>query len=285
MGNNILSAILNISNFKNNDLKDYSTKYLIRINAVGEQLEYYMQDAIAGTFTKKLEDKKEIYSKVFSYLGNQNNPPDLIIKKGDAIEVKKIENKSSNIALNSSPPKDLLHSDDIRITTECRNCEGEEWKEKDLFYTVGYVKNKLIKYLFLIQGTCFSANREIYERIHEPLKADINELIKEKGLESGKTKELGAVKRVDPLGITNLRVRGMWHIQNPLSVYTDICSYGGDKNFVLFVLMLSEKYMSFPKEDRDKIESKKEIFVEDIKIKNPNNPAKLLNAKLITFSF
>ena len=47
--------------------------------------------------------------------------------------------------------------------------------------------------------------------------------------------------------------------------------------------MKKEKYNSFDKEDRDLIENNPFLTTEDIKIKNPDNPAKLVNAKLITF--
>jgi hypothetical protein len=58
-------------------------------------------------------------------VGNANNPPDSMLKGGDAIEVKKVGSHSSQIQLNSSFPKDKLHSHDRLITRECVNCE--EW--------------------------------------------------------------------------------------------------------------------------------------------------------------
>ena len=105
MGNNILRAILNIASYKNNDLKSYASTYLNRINAVGEQLEFYIKDAIVSSFKLPQGKKEEEYSKVFSWLGNQNHPPDIIIKNSDAFEIKKIESLKSALALNSSPPK------------------------------------------------------------------------------------------------------------------------------------------------------------------------------------
>lgn len=42
---------------------------------------------------------------MLSHQGNKNHPPNFIIRGGDAIEVKKIESKNRNIALNSSFPK------------------------------------------------------------------------------------------------------------------------------------------------------------------------------------
>ncbi len=281
MAPNILTAINNIVAFGSNDLKSYASRYLIRINAIGEQLEYYTQDAIADSFKLSQDKKEEAYSKVFSYLGNQNNPPDMIIKNGDAYEIKKIESPKSALALNSSPPKDKLLSSDIRITSACKNCESEEWSEKDLFYVIGHATKGEIRYLFFVQGTCYSAKHEVYDRIHMPIKEEVDSVLDSLNLEKGKTVEIGKVKRVDPLGITELRIRGMWQIQNPLRVYENLCEVKDKEKFHLFTLMKKEKYNSFPKEDRKTIENNGDISVKDIKIKDPNNPANMIEAKLI----
>jgi len=283
MANNILTAIKNIVAFRNYNLKKYSSTYLIRINAAGEQLEFYIKDAIAGSLTLPHNKKELAYSKVFSYLGNQNNPPDMIIKSSDAYEIKKIESPKSSLALNSSPPKDKLLSTDIRITNACRNCESNKWSEKDLFYVIGHVKGGKIIYLFFIQGTCYAADHSIYDRVHGPIKKEVSSVIDSLGLEKGKTVEIGKVKRVDPLGITELRIRGMWQIQNPLRVYENFCRIENPDKFHLFALLRKEKYESFPESDIRELENNGDICVQEIKIKDPNNPAKLVDAKLITF--
>jgi hypothetical protein len=282
MGNNILRAILNIASYKNNDLKSYASTYLNRINASGEQLEFYLKDAIASSFKLPQNKKEEEYSKVFSWLGNQNHPPDIIIKNGDAFEIKKIESLKSALALNSSPPKNKLLADDIRITADCKKCDGGNWKEKELFYVIGNAKGGVVNYLFFVHGTCYAAEHNVYEKVHAPLKKGVDSVLDSLRLEKGETVELGKVKRVDPLGITELRIRGMWSIENPLNVFGDLCKLGENK-FHLFAILRKEKYFSYPKEDIKEIESNKEISVKDVKIKDPNNPARLVEAKLITF--
>ena len=282
MAPNVIRAILNIASYKNNDLKSYASTYLIRINAVGEQLEFYIKDAIATSFKLPQDKKQEAYSKAFAWLGNQNHPPDLIIKKGDAFEIKKIESLKSALALNSSPPKNKLSSKDIRITADCKKCDGGDWKEKELFYVIGNAKGGTVNYLFFVHGTCYAADHAVYEKVHNPIKKEIDSVLDSLGLEKGETVELGKVKRVDPLGITELRIRGMWSIDNPIEVFEDICKLG-DNRFHLFALLRKEKYLSYSKEDIKEIESNKEISVKDVKIKDPNNPAKILEAKLITF--
>lgn len=86
---NILQAILNISKNPATKLKaSYSGRNAI--NNIRTALEKYIQDAFANTINENNEaTKNEIFSNVFSYLGNQNNPPDMMLKNGDAIEVKK----------------------------------------------------------------------------------------------------------------------------------------------------------------------------------------------------
>lgn len=122
---NILRAIINISQTPIVELKNnYSGRNTI--NNVGEALEAYIQDAFADTINETdSTNRNQVISETFSYLGNQNNPPDIILKNGDAIEVKKIQSKGVAIALNSSYPKHKLYSTDPRITEACKTCE--EW--------------------------------------------------------------------------------------------------------------------------------------------------------------
>lgn len=283
VASNILKAILNIASYSNNDLKSYASKSLNRVNAVGEQLEFYVKDAIASSFSLSHAKKEEEYEKVFSWLGNQNHPPDIIIKNSDAFEIKKIESLKSALALNSSPPKNKLLADDIRLTATCKKCDGGNWKEKELFYVIGNAKKGILRYLFFVHGVCYAAEHKVYEKVHAPIKKEIDTVLDTIGLEKGETVELGKVKRVDPLGITELRIRGMWTIDNPLNVFNNICELEENK-FHLFAILTKEKYYSCPKEDVKEIESNKNISVKDVKIKDPNNPANTMEAKLITFT-
>ncbi len=87
---------------------------------------------------------------------------------------------------------------------------------------------------------------------------------------------------MDPLGITNLRVRGMWEIENPLRVFSYLYKFDERKNFSLVALMTKEKYDSFPKKDREALESDGQITSKTVNAKNPNNPAQSIEAQLIT---
>jgi len=248
---------------------------------MGEGLEHYIKDMFAGTQEVENENLKlEKLSKIYSYQGNKNNPPDLILRSSDAIEVKKLESKNSAIALNSSYPKAKLYANSPMITKACKTCES--WTEKDMLYAIGYTQQSTLKSLWLVYGDCFCADKETYERIKTTISDGITSIA---DVEFTQTKELGKVKKVDPLGITDLRIRGMWHIDNPNKTFSYIYQYDENKNFQLITLLTKEKYETLPQEDRAKLDSldNDNITIKNVKIKNPNNPVQLLDAVLLVF--
>ncbi|MGL5123950.1 MAG: NgoPII family restriction endonuclease [Fusobacteriaceae bacterium] len=279
---NILDAIINLTTNSIYEIKEfYQGKN--RANSMGESLEEYIKDLFAGTLEEKNERiRMNKLSEVFSYLGNQNNPPDIILKNGDAIEVKKIENRNSTLALNSSYPKAKLYSESPMITDACRTCE--EWKIKDIIYAVGVLKNDLLSSLCFVYGIDYSASASVYERIKEAISEGILSI---NNIEFSETKELGRVNKVDPLGITYLRIRGMWGIENPMKAFEYVHSQDKNNKFNFMAIINEEKYLSFSSEKRILLEnltsSIKELNIKNIKIKTPDNPALLKKAKLITF--
>jgi hypothetical protein len=269
--NLIENNILNIQNIKNYEKNSYKT----RINNSGEALENIIKDSFLNNFNSN--NKILDYSKFFSYCGNQNNPPDLIIKQGDAIEIKKIQTKDGAIALNSSHPKNKLYRDSPMLTNACKNSE-DNWFEKDICYIIGNVNDNIINDLWFIYGDCFCAEPLTYQRIKDKITEGINDL----NLDCSKTNEIAKIKNVDPLGITDLRVRGMWSIKNPNRIF----NYLFDKNKplpLLKALILESKFHSFDDESKFNISTKCQI--KKVNIQNPNNPAKLLNAVLIEYYF
>lgn len=277
---NIIDAIINIVKNPILELKEYSISHN-RANSMGEALEEYIKDIFSGTLFENDKNKRmEIISEVFSYLGNTNNPPDSILRGGDAIEVKKIENKTSSLALNSSYPKAKLYSNSSMITDACRNCG--EWKEKDIIYAIGTCeKNKLTSLIF-VYGEDYAAENKIYENVKNKIKLGIETI---NGLEFSETNEIGRVNRVDPLGITYFRIRGMWGIENPIKVFDYIYERDNTKQFNFMALINEDKYNSFlNREELENLEKEnKYLETKNVKIKNPNNPAQLRSAKLITF--
>jgi len=280
MSSNMLNAIKNIVNNPIGELRSFYTSRN-RANSMGDALENYIKDVFAGTLQESDEQKRiEQFSQVFSYLGNQNNPPDMIIRGGDAIEVKKIENPNSALALNSSYPKYKLYANNRMISNVCRECE--EWEVKDMIYTVGVVSGNNLSKLFFVYGVDYAANSDVYERIKNVVSTGISSIT---DVEFAETKELGRVNRVDPLGITYLRIRGMWGIENPAKVFSYIYK-PSNADFEFTAIINTEKYNSFPSADREKLESMTNdcFSLSDVNIKSPDNPSVLKSAKLITFT-
>lgn len=253
-----------------------------RVNSAGDLLEYYVKDAFCNESAEveQSDEKLRAYQNVFSYLGNSNNPPDFVIRHGAAVEVKKIEGKKPNgLALNSSFPKDYLHADDIRIKNECRTCEDEfgGWSKKDMIYAVGNVEKNHLHSLWFVYGDCYCADKETYERIANTIKEGVSAI---PDVEFGETKELGRVNKVDPLGITYLRIRGMWGIEHPSAVYRNFIPPQNNKT-TIHVLMQKHTFENLnEKPDLQEFIDQEILQVEEIQIPNPNNPAKNLDAIL-----
>lgn len=275
---NILEAIVNIANNPVVAIRNHYTGRN-RANNVGEALEMFVKDAFANTIQEQdIQVKNTRYNQVFSWLGNQNHPPDIMIRQGDAIEVKKTQSPNSDLALNSSYPKSNIQSNSNMITQECRTCEN--WTEKDLIYCVGHTTDDSIKSLWMVYGNIYAAKHETYQIIKQKITNGINEI---PNVELAETNELGRVNRVDPLGITNLRIRGMWQIQNPRRVFNYLHTTGD--NFELVAVVPTNKYNSFPTDSKNRIENlgNPNLSISNAQVKDPNNPANLIDAKLIIF--
>jgi hypothetical protein len=138
----LINALINIIANPSNTIRAVSRSGT-RVNIVGDSLEEYVKNTFGNTFIVNSNNHIK-HGQIFSWLGNQNNPPDLIIRGYDAIEVKKIEGTGA-IALNSSYPHAKLKSSSPMITNDCRRCEGSvEW-EKDIIYAAGTVRNNVIR--------------------------------------------------------------------------------------------------------------------------------------------
>ncbi|MBI2258404.1 MAG: NgoPII family restriction endonuclease [Flavobacteriia bacterium] len=275
---NILEAIVNITNNPVVEIRNHYTGRN-RANNVGEALEMFVKDAFANTIQEKDEQVKNTrFNQVFSWLGNQNHPPDIMIRLGDAIEVKKTQSANSDLALNSSYPKSNIQSNSNIITQECRTCEN--WTKKDLIYCVGHTIDDSIKSLWMVYGNIYAAKHETYQIIKQKITDGLNEI---PNVELAETNELGRVNRVDPLGITNLRIRGMWQIQNPRRVFNYLHTTGD--SFELVAVIPKNKYNSFPTESKNRIENldNPNLSISDVQVKDPNNPANLIDSKLIVF--
>ncbi len=277
---NIIDAIKNLVN---NPVTTITATYRSRnrANAAGDALEEYIKDLFAGTFeeTDEMTRLRRI-GDVFSYLGNASNPPDSMLRGGDAIEVKKIEAKGSALALNSSHPKHTLKVTSSLINQACK--DAEEWTEKDMIYTIGLVKNSKLQRLCMVYGLDYCASEECYLGLKTRIKESIEMT---PNVDFTESKEIGHVNKVDPLGITYMRIRGMWGIENPWKVFSYVYTPPANKEFDFMCIINEDKYNTFAnKEELETLANETDnMDIKDVMIKDPDNPAKLRGAKLITF--
>lgn len=276
---NIVNAIYNLVQNPITELVDYY-QGRNRANNAGDALEEYVKDLFCNSFNMEANQRLERLSEVFSYLGNNSNPPDAMLRGGDAIEVKKIETNGAALALNSSYPKHTLLANSPMISTACRN--AEQWSEKDMIYVVGVVdkQSNNLKHLCMVYGLDYCASDECYSRIKKTIKDGVENI---PGVEFAETKELGHINKVDPLGITYMRVRGMWGIENPWNVFNYVYERDMSKSFNFMCIINEDKWMSFDNTSLLENLSIDGFEIKNIKIKNPDNPAQLRDAKLISF--
>lgn len=276
---NVLDAIIHLLQTPVTDLQQ---QYVgrNRANSMGDALEHYVQDLFVNGFSMNSEQRLIQIAEHFSYIGNTSNPPDAMLKGGDAIEVKKIETKNSDLALNSSYPKAKLDVHHPMLTASCR--AAEIWTQKDMLYVVGVVSGTRLSALAMVYGEDYAADETIYQAIKTRIKEGVEVI---EGVEFTPTKELGKIKRIDPLGITDLRVRGMWHIQNPFRVFEYVYQRDNNRAFNFMAIINTNKWQTFSNRDQLQavIAQTPNANLRDVHIKNPNNPAQLRTAKLIEF--
>lgn len=254
---------------------------LNRANTAGEALEGFVKDAFAGCIEFRTAVGREAsWNSTFSYFGSANNPPDALVRGGVAIETKKLGSLKSDLALNSSYPKQKLRVTDSKISEAA--ISAEPWVEKDLVYAIGTVKGGHLKRLWLVYGDCLAADDSHYERVESLLSKLINE---ESGLRIAQTNEIANIREIDPLHRTILRVRGMWSLKNPNNVFEQ---YTSDKSRAQYYLLLREdKYQALPSPDRAQLEMLQEPGFKNriINIPDPNDASRDLEARLFSYEF
>ena len=251
-----------------------------RMNQMGEALEEFVKNAFADCLNQDKRSVDLARSKVFSYQGNATNPPDAMLKGGAAIEIKKIENTgTAQLQLNSSYPKNKLHAYNPKICRSCKECE--EWDEKDMLYVVGHVDDRAIKAIHFVYGDIYCDDKAIYERVENKIKDSLASL---EDVELAPTKELGRVNNVDHLGITDLRIRGMWLLKTPFKCFDYLTELNQDYKFMLVAIVPEDKYSDFEnREEFETFSSNNGIEIVDEELENPKNPAELIDTKVIKF--
>ena len=104
------------------------------------------------------------------------------------------------------------------------------------------------------------------------------------GVEFAETKELARINKIDHLGISDLRVRGMWLIKSPFLHFDYLTEESNNYKFKLVALIPVDKYNSFENvvefEEFCKTEG---VNIVDKELEDPQNPANLISTKLITY--
>lgn len=280
---NILTAIKAIvENSTLNVVEDSEGVIQNRMNQMGQALEEYVKNAFADCMGQDSRAALKARNETFSYLGNSTNPPDAMLIGSDAIEIKKINTLgTTQLQLNSSYPKNKLHSDNPKICKACRECEA--WKEKDMIYVVGQVNDQELQNIFFVYGDLYCDSHEVYEKVENAIKEGIESLDE---VELAETNELGRVNKVDHLGISDLRIRGMWLIKSPFQQFEYLTKDISDYTFKLVALIPCEKYNSFSNVDEfEQFCNKNGVNISDEKIEDPQNPANLIDSKLITYIY
>lgn len=275
---NLLDALCNIATLQST-MVAASTNTVNRATSQGEGLENFIKDAFAGTFNLTANQKLGHYAQCFSYQGSANRPPDLMLRGGDAMEIKKVESIRGDLQLNSSHPKSKLLSTSSLISKHCR--DSENWEEKDFIYVIGHVNENIISSLWFIYGDIYAADEDVYIDLKNSISENIDNI---PNINFSPSNELGRVNEMDPLKITHLRIRGMWLLKPPYIVFDYAHRYDETKSFQCFAFIPQEKYNSFPEESKDRIAAlaaNGNLSITDVQVKNPNNPVNLIDCKLI----
>ena len=77
----------------------------------------------------------------------------------------------------------------------------------------------------------------------------------------------------------------MWQIENPWVVFNYIYTRDLNNNFDFICLINEDKWKSFENKDELLNMRSDKLKISDVEIKNPNNPAQLKKARLITYYF
>ncbi len=297
---NVIKAIINIINRRTAFTGVVGASAVNRVNATGVSLEHFVRDAFAGTFGHAGGAQRWVNTS-FSYLGGGNTPPDMILTQSDAIEVKK-QKGTGKLQLNSSYPKDKLYRTDSKISESSRDCDGGNWLSKDMIYVIGTDPQPQVgpEKLWMIYGDCFCASPQIYQALEDDVKNTVQSIF---GYNWVATNELARADSVDPLGMSDMRVRAMWMLQHPNALFQNCLSlciqqngvgyanpqiflYNRNATFQMWVLMRLSKFNSLSLVDKQNILNMKgnNMLVEDVDVADPNNPAVAIKCKLISYS-
>jgi hypothetical protein len=294
MSRNLADAIIELG--KGNHVWKFhggsSATHNNQIQAQGSKLEEIVKDILCGVVSSKFSSRQDLHTKYLAHEGEANNPPDAMYRggdKGDAFEIKKIDKASkTSLELNSSYPYSYLTSDMNRLTDNARNCEI--WSRRDLFYAIGNIQwgRQTGNWLWFVEGGVFAQDATFYDKIESDLKPVIAKALRANSLTPSPTNELGRANKVDLLQRTNLRVRGMWIVNNPTRTFSTLNGVKEDPSmhFVAHILMRKSKWESLlmdidAKEMEITTATSPNLKISDVQVDDPNSENSKLQCKLV----
>jgi hypothetical protein len=141
-------------------------------------------------------------------------------------------------------------------------------------------------------GTLTETDAKTYENLTNNVRQHIREM---PFVETAETNELGRINNVDPLGVTDLRIRGMWLVKSPWVVFDDLLAKHtgdsfGNADFQFTAIINEDKFDEFEFDmeviKEDMWRNANNFKIQDVVIKSPKKPDKQKknrNAKLITY--
>ena len=292
---NVIDAIISLCKLEDLSVKNVGQSKN-RINGMGGPFECFGKKLFAGAMNKSPNECSRLLEKEFSYSGQQNRPPDAMIRGGDAIEFKKVESwDSTSLQLNSSFPKRSLTSDSSFISQKCRGVET--WTEKDIIYAVGVVKKSLLKRMWMVYGTDFCDDSSEYLNLRNPLEEVAREKVESQGYVMDlKSKEpVRVTGKIDHLDVTRFRLRAIWEIASPWVVFNAQYTSSlekheerfGHRNFEFVALINDEKWKALGNADKlyELIKNGMTgLGVYEVTISNPNRPQDKRGAKMVIYT-
>lgn len=247
---NLIKAIINIeSNFSALFFKE---NYIDKNSHFSDALKFFIIDSFAGTYNDESEMKILKYSNSFSWVGNNMNPPDLEIKNGDSVIIKKLS--LDKVSLSNYPCSNIESKEKNGNTNTINN--------KKIIYCIGeQINNNNLKICFFY-GELIAANENVYERF------------------LNKINDLNNFEKIDPLGITTYK-DNLWKILNPNLIF----ELSSDKNASLEVVTIIPDYIFEDfKLDIMSIINNSNFKICNKIIRSPNDGASIIKCKSITFT-
>jgi len=226
---------------------------------LGKPFEVYCKDWLSLLPPNSVIQRQTFYNNAFSFQGADNNPPDVMYRggnSGDAFEFKKTESPNAALPLNSSFPKNVLYPTSPGLLASCVNCEP--WTQRSFYYIVGRIKpnDQRISYLWVVDGKFMATDHSVYENIFNNLKNAVNGVVASNNLTNVTSKELGRIKRIDPLDRSTLRVRSMWELETPQKSFANLQGVViDDAKSVLHALILDSRWSLYDIQSRNAITS------------------------------